>query len=308
MCEKTVSLDETTMSRQHDAMPRMHGFAGERISVLARPLMREALGLPLTSRLLVTDCGYFPNAADHLRSRTDGSRQAIVIVCVDGAGWCRLPSGRFEIGPGQAVVIPPGVPHSYGAAASRPWTIWWLHLGGADVGELVGATLADSDRPVIHVGDVYQAVSLVDDVLGRMERDDSVRSRQAAAGSAWHLLALLAADQTGAPAGRSDAIEQARQYLRENVGARTSVAELAALARLSPSHFAALFRRATGTGVLQYQTRLRMSRARELLDTTDRSIAEIARALGYADPFYFSRQFRSVHGTSPSDYRVQHKG
>jgi AraC family transcriptional regulator of arabinose operon len=323
MCEGTDSLDETTTDRQHDAMPRIRGFAGERISVLARPLMREALGLPVTSRLLVTDCGYFPTAADHQRSRTEGSPQAIVIVCVDGAGWCRLPSGRSEVEAGQALVIPAGVPHSYGADAGHPWTIWWLHLGGADVAELVGAVLAGAvladavlagavlagaGRPVVRVGDLYQAVSLIDDVLGRMERDDSVRSRQAAAGSAWHLLALLAADRAGAPASRDDAIHQAQQYLREHLGTRTSVAELAGLAQLSPSHFAALFRRATGTGVLQYQTRLRMSRARELLDTTDQPIAEIARALGYADPFYFSRQFRSVHGVSPSDYRVQHKG
>jgi AraC family transcriptional regulator, arabinose operon regulatory protein len=289
-------------------MPRIEGFAGERISVLARPLMREALGLPVTSRLLVTDCGYFPTAADHQRSRTEGSPQAIVIVCVDGAGWCRLPSGRFEVETGQALVIPAGVPHSYGATDDHPWTIWWLHLGGADVAELVGAVLAGAGGPVVRPGDLYQAVSLVEDALGRMEGDDSVRSRQAAAGSAWHLLALLAADRAGAPASRADAINQAQQYLREHLGARTSVAELAGLARLSPSHFAALFRRATGTGVLQYQTRLRMSRARELLDTTDQPIAEIARALGYADPFYFSRQFRSIHGVSPSDYRVQHKG
>ncbi len=289
-------------------MPRIQGFAGERISVLARPLMREALGLPLTSRLLVTDAGYFPDAADHQRSRTEGSPQAIVIVCVGGSGWCRLPYGRFAVGAGQALVIPAGVPHAYGADADHPWTIWWLHLGGADVAELVGAVPADPERPVADVRDVYRAVSLIDDVLRRMERDDSVSSRRAAAGSAWHLLALLAADRTGAPASRNDAVEQAQQYLREHVGSRVGVAELAALARLSPSHFAALFRRATGTGILQYQTRLRMSRARELLDTTDRAVAEIARALGYADPFYFSRQFRSVHGISPSAYRVQHKG
>lgn len=285
-------------------MPRMRGFTGERISVLARPLMREALSLPLTSRLLVTDCGYFPHAADHLRSRTHGSPQAIVILCVDGAGWCRTPSVRSEVTAGQALVIPPGTPHEYGAAADRPWTIWWLHLGGADVAELIGALAG----LVLHVGDVYRAVALIDEVLTRMERDDSVRTRQAAAGAAWHLLALLAAGQTGAPASRNDAIQQAQEYLREHLGARTSVAELAALARLSPSHFAALFRRATGTGVLQYQTRLRMSRARELLDTTDQAVAEIARSLGYADPFYFSRQFRSVHGISPSAYRTQHKG
>jgi AraC family transcriptional regulator of arabinose operon len=229
-----------------------------------------------------------------------------VIVCVDGAGWGLLPQGRYEVGAGQALIIPAGTPHSYGADGDHPWTIWWLHLGGADVAELVGVVGAAG--AVIQVGDVYQAVSLIDEALGRMEGDDSIRSRQAAAGAAWHLLTLLAANQTGGPASRHDAIDQAQQYLREHLGTRTSVAELAALARLSPSHFAALFRRATGTGILQYQTRLRMSRARELLDTTDRSIAEIARDLGYADPFYFSRQFRSVHGTSPSGYRTQHKG
>jgi AraC family transcriptional regulator, arabinose operon regulatory protein len=289
-------------------MPRMHGFAGERISVLARPLVREALGRTLTSRLLVTDCGYFPEAADHRRSRPEGSSQVIVIVCVEGAGWCRLPSGRSEVSAGQALVIPAGVPHTYGAAAGRPWTIWWLHLAGADAGELAGAVVADPDRPVVEVADVYRAVSLIDEALGRMEHDDSVPSRRAAAGAAWHLLALLAAGQTGAPGSRSDAIRQAQEYLRDHLGSRTSVAELAALAQLSPSHFAALFRRATGTSVLRYQTRLRMSRARELLDTTDRPIAEIARTLGYTDPFYFSRQFTRIHGVSPTAYRVQHKG
>jgi AraC-like DNA-binding protein len=315
-----VPLDRTMICSDHDAMPRMHGFVGERISVLPRPLVREALDRPLTSRLLVTDCGYFPTAADHERSRREGSRQAIVIVCVDGQGWCRLPSGWHEIEAGQALVIPAGVPHSYGAATGRPWTIWWLHLAGADVAELIGSAqngavdASGSDggahprHPVVQLGDVYQAVSLIDDVLRRMERDDSVRSLQAAAGAAWHLLALLAADQAGPPSNRSDALRQAEQYLRDNIGSRVGVAELAALARLSPSHFAALFRRTTGFGVLQYQTRLRMARARELLDTTDLAITEIARALGYADPFYFSRQFRAVHGVTESEYRAQHKG
>lgn len=346
MWECTVDLDETTTDRHDGAMPRAQGFAGERISVLPRPLVREALALPLTSRLLVTDCGYFPAAAGHRRERPSGSPQAIVIFCVDGAGWCRLPSGRYEVRPGQALLIPPGVPHAYGADRERPWTIWWLHLAGADAAGLLGAARLDGarpaarrtagapsggerprservgrgrsgdpatgggprggGRPVIDVADPYRVVSLIEEALARMERDDSAPSRQAAAGAAWHLLALLAADR--APHGGTDVIEQAQRHLREHVGTRIDVAELAALARLSPSHFAALFHRATGVGVLRYQTRLRMARARELLDTTDLPIGEIARRLGYADPFYFSRRFRSVHGVTATEYRAQHKG
>jgi AraC family transcriptional regulator of arabinose operon len=304
MSEGTVPLDETMIDHE----PRAQGFAGERISVLPRPLVREALTRPLTSRLLVTDCGYFPTAAEHRRSRPSGSEQTIVIVCADGAGWCRLPSGTFDVPAGHALVIPAGVAHAYGASADRPWTIWWLHLAGADLGELLDAAQVRPGGSVIRVGDVYRAVSLIDDALHRMEHDDSARSRQAAAGTAWHLLALLAADRAATPSTRNDAFEQAQRYLRERIGSRVSVAELAALTRLSPSHFAALFRRTTGVGVLQYQTRLRMARARELLDTTDMAIAEIARTLGYQDPFYFSRHFRSVHGVTASEYRAQHKG
>lgn len=74
---------------------------------------------------------------------------------------------------------------------------------------------------------------------------------------------------------------------------------------LSPSHFAALFRRSTGCGPREYHTRLRMSCSRELLASTDLSVAAVAAAVGYPDPFHFSRRFRAVHGTTPTEHRAR---
>lgn len=54
-----------------------------------------------------------------------------------------------------------------------------------------------------------------------------------------------------------------------------------------------------------YLKSLRMARARELLDTTDRRVGEIAQLVGYPDPFYFARHFRSVNGCSPTEYRAR---
>jgi AraC family transcriptional regulator, arabinose operon regulatory protein len=51
-----------------------------------------------------------------------------------------------------------------------------------------------------------------------------------------------------------------------------------------------------------------MSRARELLDTTDLPINAVARVVGYRDPFYFARHFRAGHGMTASQYRKQRKG
>ena len=48
-----------------------------------------------------------------------------------------------------------------------------------------------------------------------------------------------------------------------------------------------------------------MARARQLLITSNHTIAEIGSSVGYADAFYFSRQFRVVHGVSPSEFRTR---
>jgi AraC-like DNA-binding protein len=91
--------------------------------------------------------------------------------------------------------------------------------------------------------------------------------------------------------------------MEQNVNRPLQVAALAAQARLSPSHFFALFKRHTGCPPMDYFTRLRMRRACRLLASTSASVKEAAAALGYDDPFYFSRVFKAVNKVAPSVYR-----
>jgi AraC-like DNA-binding protein len=53
---------------------------------------------------------------------------------------------------------------------------------------------------------------------------------------------------------------------------------------------------------IQYQAHLRLSEAKRLLLSTDMQISEISDRLGYSSPEYFSRQFASKVGVSPSNY------
>jgi transcriptional regulator GlxA family with amidase domain len=204
--------------------------------------------------------------------------------------------------------VPAGAAHTYGAAADSPWTVWWLHLVGDDVPVLIRAIGATMDTPVLDVTDVTRAVVLVDEVILAMERDDSQPTLQEAAGAAWHLLALLSTARRDAGAGRPDPVRMAVAHLQRRFADKVSVAELAELVGLSPSHFSALFRKANGCGPREYQTRLRMMKCRQLLDTTDLPISSIARRVGYDDPFYFSRQFRAAHGVTASEHRARAKG
>ncbi len=278
------------------------GFPGQRMHVLPAPLVSEAARRPPTSMLLVTDAGFFPHAAQHGRSRRAGAGQAIVIACTDGVGWCELAGRRHRVGPQQVLVIPPGIPHRYQADGDQPWSIWWLHVQGTDLDGLLAATGLTADAPIGRFEDPHRAWALLQSVCDDLARDETAGSLTAAAGAAWHLLAQLAADRSGRSADR-EPVARAQAHLRAHLGRPVSVPALARLVGLSPSHLSARFRTATGFSVLEYVKRLRMARARQLLITTEHSIAEIAAATGYRDPFYFSRQFREVSGQSPRQFR-----
>ncbi|MCU1470453.1 MAG: AraC family transcriptional regulator [Glaciihabitans sp.] len=306
MEKRLEKLDKTTIAAETVGMAIAEGFPGQRLHVLPRPRVLEALREPITARLLVTDSGYFPQAQAHERQRKVGIDQAIIMICARGEGWCLVDGVRHVVKQGQVVVIAPRTAHAYGADPDDPWTLWWLHAAGGDVGELVAA-VGTTSTPVQDVADIYRSVALVEEVVNWMERDSTSASLVGAAGAAWHLLALLSADRPSSST-RSSVVSKARDYLRNHLEERVSVSDLAAMASVSPSHFAFLFRQQIGYPVLQYQTQLRMARARELLDTTEDPIGQIAPQVGYEDPFYFSRQFRSVHGTTPLRYRALHKG
>lgn len=92
-------------------------------------------------------------------------------------------------------------------------------------------------------------------------------------------------------------------YLSMRLAEPVSVADLARRAHLSPSHFAAAFRRQFGLAPHQYLTRLRIEHAQSLLTTTDTPVAEVATLCGFADAAHFTKTFRRATGTTPAAYR-----
>ncbi|MBL0888048.1 AraC family transcriptional regulator [Myceligenerans indicum] len=292
-------MDETTIS---DEDRIRDGFAGQRMVVVPRPVVRETLTQPVTSRLLVTDAGFFPHAARHGRSRPDGAHQHILMVCTDGSGWCRMPGGRHTVERGDAVLIPAGSAHEYAASASDPWTLWWMHVIGIDAAELVQTAHASAAGPVSHLRDPAPVASLISQTVDALDMGTAGGALRAA-GAAWHALALVAANRRRVRGPEPSSVERAVEHLRATTPKRTSVEALAALVGLGVSQFSALFREHVGVPPLRYQSDLRMARARELLDTTDQPVAAIARSCGYDDALYFTRQFTRTHGLSPTAFR-----
>ncbi|MBQ9783887.1 MAG: helix-turn-helix transcriptional regulator [Clostridia bacterium] len=83
------------------------------------------------------------------------------------------------------------------------------------------------------------------------------------------------------------------------------IEKYAQMSDVSVTYFYRCFRKWSGKSPVEYRNALRLSNAESLLRCTDMKIGEIARAVGYDDPFYFCRIFSDTHGTSPQRYRKQ---
>jgi len=82
-----------------------------------------------------------------------------------------------------------------------------------------------------------------------------------------------------------------------------AVDDLAARVNLSPSRMRELFRAQTGLSPARYLQRLRLRRARLLIERTFLSVKEVMALVGYSDPSHFARDFRREHEAAPSELR-----
>jgi AraC-like DNA-binding protein len=287
------------------------GFPGQRSVVLPRGVISSWLTNDPLFDLIPSDVGYYPSAQWHFVDRPDGSPQLIIIFCVGGEGWARLDGNLFRVRPGDVLVVPPGVPHDYGADPVTPWTIYWMHLAGSKANTLVHLLETSPASSLLFPGmDPALPVSF-ERILSLFSRGYSADVLTAAAAEthqmAMHLITIRHRQPGGAD-NHGAKIKTIIDLMNRSLDRTLTINELASRVNLSASHFAFVFKKRTGFPVLDYFVRLKMQRACFLLDTTSLPVKEIAGRLGFDDPLYFSRRFRQVHARSPLQYRAIRKG
>lgn len=98
-------------------------------------------------------------------------------------------------------------------------------------------------------------------------------------------------------------LDRVLECMEANLTRGLTLAELAAAANLSPTHFARRFKATTGSAPHQHMMRLRLQRAQRLLRETSRSIAQIAFECGFSHQGHLTRVFTRLSGITPAAYR-----
>ena len=291
-------------------MKKEEGFRGQRIIILPDLILKEIQNSPIYSQLYLTDIGYFPNARYHYLVRKEGCSQYILIYCTEGQGWFSVEGKRTSVCANQFFVIPEGVSHSYGSSDKDPWSIYWVHFTGMQASHFLENTRTNSITPS-KVSRIDDRIELFEEIMQNLEMGYSLENVHYSNICLLHFLAsfkYISQFRQIRKIREKDLIEDTIYYMKEFMNEKLSLKTIASEVGLSPSQYSLVFRRKTGRSPMDYLLHLRIQKACQFLDSTDLRIKEIAFKVGYDDPYYFSRVFKKVMGSSPGIYRILPKG
>jgi AraC family L-rhamnose operon transcriptional activator RhaR len=246
-----------------------------------------------------------------------------IAVVMGGAGWHRSLAGRRRLRVGDVLLLRPGVWHGYEECRALDlyncvfspelmrrelaWTredpqlghlLWTGPYAEQRRGILTGhlaagpfeACVEHLDR--LHDLRVHPAETHRGDMVGRLTMFLSCLAREVAGAGAG-----------GRPGVTHQAVHDGMRLMEERPAYRWTLTELATELHVAPGYLVRLFKSATGLPPMAYLSRHRVELAAARLLHTDQPINRIGESVGWPDPNYFARRFKSHYGLSASTYR-----
>jgi AraC-like DNA-binding protein len=105
--------------------------------------------------------------------------------------------------------------------------------------------------------------------------------------------------------GAQELFEKAAAYIHSHYADSLTVRALAKQFNVNENRLAYVFHKYAGMGPGSYLITYRLNRAKERIAILDSTVQEVARSVGYADPYHFSRIFKKQFGFSPSEFRAK---
>lgn len=224
------------------------------------------------------------------------------------AGACEHgpPQGpRLQVGDGDVVGIAPRTPQWWRVLGDRPWQViscifqprphWlpWLAWRETAPGFAIVHPPSTQRRSL---GRQFEA-ALRWSSSGRADALDH------AAHALEGVILACAAWWRPVPLG-DERIQRVIDALAQDLAKPMQLAQLARWSGISRAQLLRRFRRVVGCSPIAYQSRLRLQRARALLQHSPLSVKEIAACVGFRDPGYFCRWFRLQEGSPPRRWRL----
>lgn len=117
------------------------------------------------------------------------------------------------------------------------------------------------------------------------------------------ILLICSRDMVNEAEGKNQAVLLVKQYISEHYMEQISLNDLAGKVYLNASYLSSMFKIETGCGINEYIKKIRMEKAKQMLEQTNKKINSIAQEVGFLNPSYFIRSFHEYYGKTPAKIR-----
>lgn len=257
--------------------------------------------------LTVNVCGFHStDKQDFTTLREYGRRDYQIIYLLSGKLTYDLPNGEIREGhEGTVLIYRPRERQKYTYSAMEQSQGYWIHFSGTGVEALL-ASAGLSGRSDCDIGPTQECEQIFKDIIYELQIKNPGYNLVCCA-RLTELIALvgrrLSVLRNARVNAKYERLSTVIARMNAEYAQNVPIAEYAAMCAVTETHFIHLFREFTGLSPHAYVTRIRMDRARDLLSGSTLSVGEVARAVGYDNPLYFSRLFCAQTGYNPTNYR-----
>lgn len=180
------------------------------------------------------------------------------------------------------------------------WSISWIGLYGKSIGKYIDFLKITPQNPIVHIS-LYSELKDVMDKIYEISGSTSISSKLSVTGLIYEFFAILMKNSQSD--ARKNLIDTALNIIDYNFCSDISVEKISKSLAVDPSYFSRKFTEKMNMSPKRYIIEKRLTRAKELLISTDATVYEISNSVGYQDQFYFCKLFKKFTNVSPTEYR-----
>ena len=262
-----------------------------------------------TSLLHLQEAGTLEAHRSHTSERC-GLRSYLFFMVTSGSGKLMYDGADYKLVPGTCVFINCHKPYAHTTDPDHLWKLSWCHFYGPTLASVYDKYCERGGRPVFvtpeatgdKMRDALNDLMLISrsaDYLRDMKINEKLSS----------LLTLIMAEswhpESRAKTQKRVSVIEVKKFLDSHYSDRITLDDLSKQFYIDKFYLTKAFKNQFGLPVSSYIQNVRVTKAKQLLRFTDKTVEEIGAETGMDNPAYFSRVFKNIEGVSPRKYREQ---